>query len=347
MRFIHTADLHLDAPVAGLPQRAAVRRGALDALQQMIRYATANEIGQMVIAGDLFDTPTPSPAVSGAVQTLFEKASHITFVIVAGNHDPLPAQGEWCGMTLPENVHLLGRDVEQLCVPGGSFVGASLYEGMKVHPFTDLPEKTGITVGVFHGSVGDAETAYRIDAKAVRQSGVDYLALGHIHKPADPMQVGKTVVAVCGSPTSHGFDEPGKRSFLDVSVRENGVSARRVYLEGIRFFEDQITVEESESQGDILGKLTAQCALHGEQDIYRFRLTGCTGHAIPKALPDYPALVEIIDETTLPLSLDQLAEEQSLKGFFVKGMMEQLNQADEEHRCLYEAALRLGLEAFE
>ena len=39
MRFIHTADLHLDAPVRGLSERALVRREALGALDQMIGYA--------------------------------------------------------------------------------------------------------------------------------------------------------------------------------------------------------------------------------------------------------------------------------------------------------------------
>ena len=347
MRFIHTADLHLDAPVGTLPQRAAVRRGALEALAQMITYAKANEIKYMVIAGDLFDTPTPSPALCGAVEKMFDGAKEILFLICAGNHDAMSAEGDWCHMTLGSNVKLFGREIEQVCTSEGSFVGAGFYEGMMRHPLGRLPEKSGITVGVFHGSIGDTEPAYRIEAEAVRQSGLDYLALGHIHKPSDPVKMGDTVVATSGSPASHGFDEPGKRSFLDVTVEPAGVSASRVFLNGIEFYEDQITVEEADTQSDILGKMTAMCASHGERDIYRFRVSGVTACVIPETLPDYPALVEVINETTLPLSLDKLAEEQSLKGYFVKAMLEQIASASEDKRQIYEAALRLGLEAFE
>ena len=159
MRFIHTADLHLDAPVGTLPQRAAVRRGALEALAQMITYAKANEIKYMVIAGDLFDTPTPSPALCGAVEKIFDGAKEILFLICAGNHDAISAGGDWCHMTLPSNVKLFSREIEQVCTPEGSFVGAGFYEGMMRHPLGRLPEKSGITVGVFHGSLGDTEPA--------------------------------------------------------------------------------------------------------------------------------------------------------------------------------------------
>ncbi|MBQ6946549.1 MAG: DNA repair exonuclease [Clostridia bacterium] len=346
MRFLHTADLHLDAPVIGLPQRAAVRRGGLEALRRMIDYATEAGIRFFVIAGDLFDSPHPSAAVRGAVQTMFENAPALRFLIAAGNHDPLPKTGDWCGMNLPENVYLFPGELTEIAFPGITFAGASLTAGNTTHPFAALPTKTGLRVGVFHGSVGDGEPAYRLDAALVKESGMDYIALGHIHKPADPVQLGQSVVATPGSPAAHGFDETGKRSFLDVIVNETGVSATRVRLDGICFYEETLTVDEQATQGDILGKMTALCAAHGEKDIYRFRVQGVTAHTIPTALPDYPGLVEVSDETTLPLSLDSLAEERSLRGFFVKGMLEKIAAADGERKLL-ESALRLGLEAFE
>ncbi len=347
MRFLHTADLHLDAPVGGLPQRSAIRRSALEALRQIIDYARAHSVEYVIIAGDLFDTPNPSPALCGGVQTMLEQATGIRFLIVAGNHDPLPADGNWCGMTLPENVYLFPGTLTTLSFPGITFAGASLGAGQQTHPFAPLPAKTGLTVGIFHGSVGDTDPAHRLEVAALRQSGMDYIALGHIHKPADPTRLGESVVATPGSPTAHGFDEAGKRSFLDVTLDETGVSATRVWLDGVCFYEDRITVSEEESQEDILGKLTAACAAHGEKDIYRFRLQGATAHVIPTALADFPALVEVIDETTLPLSLESLAGEQSLKGIFVGRMLEKLQRAEGEEKERLEAALRLGLEAFE
>lgn len=232
MRFIHTADLHLDAPVGALPQRTSLRRSGLETLKEIIDYASREGIAQVVIAGDLFDNPTPSPAMAGTVQAMLAGAENITFLIIAGNHDPLPVQGEWCGLSLPENVHLFGKAPTCVSVAGGSFVGASLYEGMNEHPFAPLPAKSGLTVGIFHGSMGDSDPLYRLSEAQVRESGYDYLALGHIHKAEDPRSVGATTVMVCGSPTAHGFDEPGPRFFLDVTLGEQRVSCTKVFTEG-------------------------------------------------------------------------------------------------------------------
>ncbi len=347
MRFIHTADLHLDAPVAALPQRAAIRRSGLEVLKEMIEYARANDIKIMVIAGDLFDSPTPSVAMAGAVSAMLREAKDITFLIAAGNHDPLPRSGAWCGTSFAENVHVFGHEAAPFCVAEGCFVGASLGENKGAHPFDGLPEKKGITVGVFHGAVGDPEPCYRVEESKVRACGFDYLALGHIHKPAAPKRLGETVTVQCGSPVAHGFDESGERSFLDVSIGEDGVRCTRVPTHGICFYEDEITIEETDSRQEILGRMMAAAAAHKERDIFRFRLVGTTAHALPTHLEEFPSLVEIICETRLPLSLEKVAAEQSLKGYFTAGMLESIRNAPPEEKALYQAALQLGLEAFE
>ena len=347
MRFVHTADLHLDAPVGALAQRAAIRRSGLETLREIIEYATAQQIGQVVIAGDLFDSPTPSAAMAGAVKKLFAQAPQILFLVAAGKHDPLSATGSWCLTQLPENVILFADRWQQVGVPGGTFVGVSMTEGQTA-PIPQLPPQTqGITIGIVHGDPSDSEGRYRLEESAIKEWGFDYLALGHIHKPAAPRQMGKTVVANCGSPTAHGFDETGPRFFLDVTVAQGRVSCIPVQTHGICFFEQEILLNEQDSQSEILGKLMDAAAAYEDRDIFRFRLRGATAHALPLSLEEYPALVQIIDETTLPLSVEQLAKEQSLRGYFVSGMLEQMEQAEGEERGLYEAALRLGLEAFQ
>ena len=345
MKFIHTADLHLDAPLTGTAFRSAVRRSMLQVLEQIIEYAHTHSIPHVVIAGDLFDSPTPSAVMLGTVREMMERASE-QFWIAPGNHDRW-VQDRYLGITWPENVHVFGKEIQCVTTPEGVFVGAGFYEGMSEHPLRQLSLSEPMSVGVFHGSLGDTTPAYRIDESALRQSGLGYVALGHIHKAADPTYVGGTLVATCGSPLSHGFDEPGQRSFLVVEMSAGGITWNRVATDSVRFYEEEICLEENLSSADILGKLMVSAAKYKEKDIFRFRLTGKTACALPTALEEYPALAEIIDETTLPLSVGKLAQEQSLRGYFVSGMLEKMAAADEAERAKYEAALRLGLEAFE
>lgn len=345
MRFIHTADLHLDAPVRGLLQRALVRREALEALDQMIGYAERNQIKYMVIAGDLFDTPAPSAATLGAVRERMEKAD-LTFIISPGNHDALQG-GRYCGTSWPENVMVFGKETGVFATPEGCFIGVGFYEGMSAHPLSPVTLDEGVKVAVLHGSLADSNPLHCIDETVLSALGVDYAALGHVHKGEDPFRACGTWVGNPGSPAPHGFDETGVRSFLDITISEGGLRWQRINTEGVRFWEEGIEITEQDTHSDILGRIMVSAARYGEKDIYRFRLRGKTMCSLPAALEEYPALAEIIDETSLPFSLEKEAKEQTLRGYFIAQMLPLLQNASAEEKHKYEAALRLGLEAFE
>ena len=55
MKFIHTADIHLDSPLVGVADAKQRRYELLQALSDMSDYADNNGIGAIVVAGDLFD----------------------------------------------------------------------------------------------------------------------------------------------------------------------------------------------------------------------------------------------------------------------------------------------------
>ena len=74
MRFLHTADLHLDAPVHALSDSESVRRASLGAFSDIIDYAKAHQIPYIVIAGDLFDSPHPRESTKAAVTEKWKEA---------------------------------------------------------------------------------------------------------------------------------------------------------------------------------------------------------------------------------------------------------------------------------
>lgn len=344
MRFVHTADLHIDAPGTGLPGAAAVRRAQTEVLRQAIGYAEEQGIKYIVIAGDLLDHTHPDVTVRATLNALFGNARDITFLLTAGNHDPLSETGEYC-MPLPENVVVFPPRVTVYPTEDGAFVGAGLCEGMTVHPFAPA-DFEGVKVGIFHGSFNDSTPEYAISPSEVRESGYDYLALGHIHKPTELSREGYTHWQLCGSPSAHGFDETGKRSFLDVSVTAEGVNTERVYTECPEFYEENIELGADDGIEHLMEGLVTAATAHRAQDYVRVRLTGQTALPIPKELPEYPNLVEIIDRTTLPDDTVELENDYSLRGIFVTRMRTLIDEAAPEEKEKYIAALRVGLEAF-
>lgn len=336
MRFLHAADVHLDAPMTDSRYRAQVRKSALDAFAGLIEYARCRQIEYIVIAGDLFDRPSPDRMTASAVLEMMRSAE-ATFLLAAGNHDPLTEQG-YCGLSLPENVVCFGKTPQAYSVRGGTFIGTGFFDdGVCFEP---MPAATGNKIGVFHGEIGTD-----IDPKQIEQWEFDYLALGHIHK-GGVRRIGHTECVMPGSLTAHGFDECGERFFFDVTVEDGAVTWERVPAEGCFFYESTVTLSDADEPADILDKLAAAVRMHRAQDIVRLRVTGQTAHALPGEWEEPGRSVRILDETALPTDIKALCAGQSLKSRFAALLCDEMEK-DPLYRAEYEAALRLGLEAFE
>lgn len=94
MKFIHFADAHLDSPFRGLsflPSTAFkdIYQATDHSLARIVNLALAEKVDLVLIAGDTFDSPQPSPRS----QVFFAKeigkltAAHIQVVMIFGNHD--------------------------------------------------------------------------------------------------------------------------------------------------------------------------------------------------------------------------------------------------------------------
>jgi len=85
MRLLHTGDWHVGKSLRGrsrLDEQAAV-------LGELVAVAEASDVGLVLVAGDLFDAPSPPPEAERLVyRTLLDLASGgRQVVVVAGNHD--------------------------------------------------------------------------------------------------------------------------------------------------------------------------------------------------------------------------------------------------------------------
>ena len=110
-RFIHSSDLHLGRRFSNLPEDirgrlVEARHLAIDALAGAARQHGADDI---FIAGDLFDTETPSERVWRQALAAMGAAQELRWWIIPGNHDSLAAESLWrrFAMRLPIPCSLL------------------------------------------------------------------------------------------------------------------------------------------------------------------------------------------------------------------------------------------------
>ena len=354
IRILHAADLHLDSPFAALaPEQAAQRRGEQrDMIWRLAEECDSRGCDLLLLSGDLFDSGRVFRETAELLCEVLGSVRAKVF-IAPGNHDPFSPASVYATLSWPENVHIFrSRTIEavRLDSPMVNVYGAAFLEtresGLLDGFLADANERPNVMV--LHGTLADTDSVYNpITELAVGASGLDYLALGHIHK-REIRKIGKTTVGNPGFAMGRGFDELGPGGALFVELNDDACRVEPVDLGGRVYQTLEVPVS-----ADPLAEITAALPEQTERDIYRITMTGTC------QIPDLPALqaalsprfysLELIDKTLPPLELWKDVGEDSLKGEFLRQLKAcyDAEDAGEDDRRLVARAARLGLALME
>ena len=229
MKLIHCADMHLDSALAtSLTRQEARRRNdeLFETFIKMMDYAQREKVRAVLVAGDLFDSENGREAVKKKVLEAVAAHPQVDFLVLSGNHD-----GEQLFNTVPDsgfNMTVNGNSLPKnlKLFPGagkayryGNVVITGL-NSLKLPSNLHLkPEDTNIVM--MHGQID------RFGSFAGRN--IDYLALGHIHRP---QRIMRDTVRYCGTPLKYSFSEAGhEKSLTVVELAEKGnVSIQHIPL---------------------------------------------------------------------------------------------------------------------
>ena len=97
IRFLHTADLHLGKPFGRFPEdlRGRLREARHASIARLAAAARARGVADILVAGDIFDTQTPSPATLRQALHAMAADPGLTWWLLPGNHDSLAAGDLW------------------------------------------------------------------------------------------------------------------------------------------------------------------------------------------------------------------------------------------------------------
>ena len=340
MKILHSADWHLDAPLRSYsPEQAEkIRREMLRIPQRIGDLCRAKGCQMILLSGDLFDGPCSRESLD-AVRRALEEAAVPVF-ISPGNHDHIWGKSPYVEEVWPENVHIFKNSILESVVVkeldcrvyGAAFTG---------------PESTGLLEGfqaegseryalaVLHGDPSSAQSPYcPVTALQVQESGLDYLALGHIHEGGS-FQAGATLAAWPGCAMGRGFDETGAKGALVVTLGDQP-EAEFVPLPGVRFFDLKVRPGEQ-----IASKLPAM----GSQDFFRVTLVGQTEppdlEQLRVSLPQFPNLI-LRDRTKPAVDVWANAGEDSLQGTFFGILRDAGAGQDEETLRTLELAAKIS-----
>ena len=332
MKILHSADWHLDSPLQGRTpaQTALLRRALLKIPGQVAELCVREKCDMMLLSGDLFDGPFSAESYQAVYRAL--ETAAVPVLIAPGNHDYVGTDSPWLTKSWPENVHIFTRPViEAVTLPsldcrvyGAGFTSMDcpgLLEGFRAE------EDTAYKVGVFHADPTQVVSPYCPVTKAqVRESALDYLALGHIHKGGS-LQAGKTLCAWPGCPMGRGYDEQGEKGVLIVTL-EDTVFTRFVPLDTPRFYDLEVDAQE-----DAAASIGSVLPAVGNGDFYRITLTGPSSPVdlteLAAQFAVFPNL-ELRDRTTAPVDIWASAGEDSFEGTYFQLLKDALADCDED-----------------
>ena len=195
MKFIHTADIHLDSPLSGLAAYKdapvdLLRNVTRDAFTRLVDLAIEEAVDFMVIAGDLYDGTWKDYNTGHFFCREMGRLNQagIPVYLLFGNHDSDSEMTK--KLTLPANVHLFDSrkpstfriDALKVALHGRSYKEAATVENLASgYP---APLAGWLNIGVLHTALEGyaAHANYAPCSVAeLNAKGYDYWALGHVH----------------------------------------------------------------------------------------------------------------------------------------------------------------------
>lgn len=264
VKFIHTADIHLDSPLKGLEAhenapveeiRGATRR----AFDNLIDLAIEEDVDFILIAGDLYDGDWKDYNTGLFFASRMGRLSRagIKVFIVSGNHDA--ANQITKTMPLPDNVTLFSPGKTQsvkldnfgIIIHGQSYSSRAVTDNLaSQYPQND---SSYFNIGLLHTSLTGREGHENYapcTLDELKSKGYDYWALGHVHKreivSEDPW------IVFPGNIQGRHIKETGAKGATLVTVEDGRITeVEERELDVLRWATCQVDLSECETSDNV------------------------------------------------------------------------------------------------
>jgi DNA repair protein SbcD/Mre11 len=381
-KILHLADLHLGFAHEFLGDAAEGRAReadlVLDRIATWLVGSEPRDIGAVLIAGDLFQNYDPGDALAERATRALRRITDagIAVLTVPGNHDEWTyptgvfrrLASSWPGtlVTSAEPEHVATLDLDGLRVE----VASCLFHQGRNRPSAEWNNPLGSPrgpdvkrVGLFHGTVDrirgkitEGARAFVLDLDHLAGWGLDYLALGHIHKRSD-FRAGSCVAHYPGPIEGKNFDDPGSASLSIVDLRGavatiESVDSRALGIRSREVGRTVIDLVRIVDRAHLEREIASIAPQTAPPPVARIVLRGRAAFPLPmdeirRALaPRFLHLEIVPDEPGIELGdWESLATQRSLEGIFVRRILEKRATAPPDQTRLWTLAAEEGLHA--
>ena len=361
VKIVHTADLHFDTPFNEVDdkQRLINKEELKEVFKNIIDFCKEKHVDILLLAGDIFDNLTLSKETIHFIENIFNDIKETRVFISPGNHDPYDNNSFYKLIKWPENVYVFKGNLEKVYIEelktnvwgaafNGKYVRKSILKG-----FCQNDEE--INIMVIHGELSSSEEGNEynpITLRNIRESGMDYIALGHRHNFSGVLKEGSTFYSYSGCPQGRGFDETGDKGIVYGYVAKG--FAELNFIKTCKRNYEQVYVDISNLFGyeEIREKILDSIKEKDRKNnLYKIILKGKVSEKFrieekivkSKLLNDF-YFCKVIDKTSIALDINELSKGYSVKSIFVRKLVKKLKEAKtDEEREVIKMALKIGI----
>ncbi len=340
MKIIHTADIHLDSPLSGVADGKTRRLDLLRALSKMSTYANNVGVSAIIVAGDLFDEQTATTQTIESVAQIIG-ASKAQWFVLQGNHGsskPYDALKKLC-----PKVCLFANTWTRYDVGNVTIVGRELGVNDQAEWQNLTCDASRYNILVLHGDVDD-DTYGLIDKKKIATLPIKYVALGHRHAFAEH-KFGRVRGCYSGVLEARGFDETANSGFVLIDTDTDKIafvpqSIRRIVTKQIDVSAVSTNVQLEQLIFDSVKDVDSDNYLNVEF-VGSLQAGVNVKLMVDETLERRYFALRVCDKTTPSCDLNQLKDEVSLRGEFVRLALQLTDETERNE------VLKLGLLALE
>lgn len=345
MKIIHTADIHLGSKMdSRFPKSISDERKKelRSTFKRLVDYAKQNGVRVVMLCGDVFDTDSPYKKDKDFFYSAVRGNPDIDFLYLKGNHDTEDNIPE----DKPENLKTFSENWTYYTYGNVVICGTEISGGNALsYPSSLNLDDKNLNIVMLHGQISDGAGG-DINLKKLKNKHIDYLALGHIHKPSAGKLDERGEYVYSGCLEGRGFDETGEHGFMLLDADGGKISRRFIP------FAERLINEISVDVSGCSDSYTAYTRVvdsvkFNRRDLYRINLTGDVNFDAPrlaadveKHLADACYFVSVKDKTSRKIDISQYLGDLSVRGEFIRCVYADTSLSEEDKLAIIDCGLR-------
>ncbi len=332
MKIIHTADLHLQSKMDGLPsEKTKIRREEiLHTFERLCSYAKENGVTAVILAGDVFDTAKNSEKVVSRFLEAIASATPVDFIFFTGNHD----EGlEFLSQkTLPDNIKVISDEWGYIQYQNVVISGITLTKSNSNVLYDTLSlDNENVNIVCMHGQIVNYVGDYNdelIFLPKLKDKNIDYLALGHIHAYSLEKLDARGKYGYSGCLEGRGFDETGEKGFVLIDVEGKQLKTHFLPFAKRCLYTVEVDVTDIDNWYNFANKIISDLSAYNKDSLIKVVLKGehlvsveVDVEYLNNRLNEKFFFAKVYDQTTLKIGESDYENDKSVRGEFVRTVL--------------------------